>query len=202
MHAEKACFGSFGERYDTRRGTISRPSGKWSNDYRYSCTLRTWRGFKNSQEKTSQACIGAEEASPRGISLRFGNQTNHSKSKLNPQDGRHAQRGQDAEPTRKLGPGSREDREVRAQARSHHQTNRSNATKHEQVRCELVIDRVRPQKPAGCSRWLRSGQPPPVFYILSGAITPRRPSPAWSTFLVAAHKASLRRLKSSSSTST
>lgn len=68
----------------TRGGTIGRPSGKWSNDYRYSCTLRTWRGFKNSQEKTSQACIGAEEASPRGISLRFGKQTNHSKTKLNP----------------------------------------------------------------------------------------------------------------------
>src|SRR5829696_3684911 len=86
--------------------------------------------------------------------------------------------------------------------RSHHQTNRSDATEHDQVRHELVVDRVRPQEPAEYSRWLRTGQPPPVFYILSGAITPRRPSPVRSTFLVAAHKASLRRLKSSSSTST
>src|SRR5919112_6748759 len=127
---------------------------------------------------------------------------NHSKTKLNPRTV--------AMPSAIRTPNRRERlAQVRvkiersgSRAHSHHQTNRSNASEHERVRCELVIDLVRPQKPAGYSRWLRSGQLPPVFYIRSGAITPRRPSPVRSTFLVAAHKASLRRLKSSSSTST
>ena len=41
-------------------------------------------GLQKYSRKASKACIGVEEASPRGISLRFGNQTNHSKTKLNP----------------------------------------------------------------------------------------------------------------------
>lgn len=83
MHAEKTCFGSFGERYDTRRHhrptiwqMVKRPSVLMHSPY--------VAGLQKYSRKASKACIGVEEASPRGISLRFGNQTNHSKTKLNP----------------------------------------------------------------------------------------------------------------------
>src|SRR5215212_278194 len=69
-------------------------------------------GLQKYSRKASKACIGAEVASPRGISLTVRQSDEPLEDQAQPQDGRDAQRDQGAEPTRKVGPGSREDREV------------------------------------------------------------------------------------------
>ena len=149
------------------------------------------------------------------------NQTNRSKTKLNPSTAglnqivaavatpsavrppARSERPAEVRVTiRKFGPGSRPP--------SSHQINGGDATEQDQVRHDPIVDRADSKKQAGHSpvtivygfSSATDEAPTPAHYILSGALTPRRPSPIRSTFLVAAHSASLRRLRSSSSTRT